>query len=616
MSVSLTYDGVTYTVSTPPSLTVTPSNIDSYLPDIFVPTVTRTINSSSGNEILLFTFISMNGSYSVTLTRYTTYFIGSKSTTAQPIKAWANTYKLGRVANQYVVNGAKLDKIKVELRKSTNTAPLASKEVSCPLVFSGFTPNTPTISNTTSQATPDAAQFGLIKGFASASWSASIAAKTWTFTDTSTQTINPAQTLSLSANGATASSGSGTGTRSASLAAKLVSAASLTGTATATNVLGGSSSATNTLTVQGYIKPSLSALTVTRDSNNHAVITFNWSVAGVNEANTAANPCTSGTVTATWSATDNGTTPTTWNGTKTIIADGAVMGGTTGSCTITETTHTYDPDKSYTIAITITDRLGQSSATITTILASEFYTIDFLAGGQGIALGKAADKSGFDVNMDTFHPALAGAIQMFAGTTAPNGWLICDGSAVSRTKYARLFSVLGTTYGAGDGSTTFNIPDMRGRFPLGVGDGTATGHTAHALADAGGNENLVVPYHAHYLPALTTGNQSASHTHASSTSGEYIVTTSDSEANNTRVTYSSSGNRWVDGQTSQSHFHHRANTGAQSASHTHTIADGKVTKYAPDGDASYVASHDNKAGANMPPYIGINFIIHAGVPTL
>ena len=61
-----------------------------------------------------------------------------------------------------------------------------------------------------------------------------------------------------------------------------------------------------------------------------------------------------------------------------------------------------------------------------------------------------------------------GSISLFAGTTAPTGWLICDGSAVSRTTYANLFSVIGTTYGTGDGSTTFNIPNLKGRVPVGL----------------------------------------------------------------------------------------------------------------------------------------------------
>jgi microcystin-dependent protein len=57
-----------------------------------------------------------------------------------------------------------------------------------------------------------------------------------------------------------------------------------------------------------------------------------------------------------------------------------------------------------------------------------------------------------------------GALQLFAMQTAPSGWLVCDGSAVSRATYANLFAAIGTLYGVGDGSTTFNVPDARGRF--------------------------------------------------------------------------------------------------------------------------------------------------------
>jgi microcystin-dependent protein len=64
--------------------------------------------------------------------------------------------------------------------------------------------------------------------------------------------------------------------------------------------------------------------------------------------------------------------------------------------------------------------------------------------------------------------APAGVISMYGGSTAPNGWLLCDGSAVSRTTYARLFSAIGTKYGAGNGSTTFNLPNFKGRVPVGL----------------------------------------------------------------------------------------------------------------------------------------------------
>jgi len=60
-----------------------------------------------------------------------------------------------------------------------------------------------------------------------------------------------------------------------------------------------------------------------------------------------------------------------------------------------------------------------------------------------------------------------GMIAPFAGAAVPNGWLLCDGAAVSRTSYAALFAVISTTYGAGDGTTTFNLPDLRGRVAIG-----------------------------------------------------------------------------------------------------------------------------------------------------
>lgn len=66
----------------------------------------------------------------------------------------------------------------------------------------------------------------------------------------------------------------------------------------------------------------------------------------------------------------------------------------------------------------------------------------------------------------------SGVVFPFAGSTAPYGYLVCDGSAISRADYPSLFAALGTSHGSGDGSTTFNLPDYRGRFMRGV-DGTA-----------------------------------------------------------------------------------------------------------------------------------------------
>lgn len=79
----------------------------------------------------------------------------------------------------------------------------------------------------------------------------------------------------------------------------------------------------------------------------------------------------------------------------------------------------------------------------------------------------------------------AGTMQMFAGNTIPAGWLLCDGSAVSRTNYAKLFSAIGTTWGAGDGSTTFNLPNTIGRFAEGAA--TSGSYKSAGLPDITGS---------------------------------------------------------------------------------------------------------------------------------
>lgn len=78
-----------------------------------------------------------------------------------------------------------------------------------------------------------------------------------------------------------------------------------------------------------------------------------------------------------------------------------------------------------------------------------------------------------------------GTINIYAGSTAPIGWLICDGSAISRADYADLFSIIGTTYGDGDGSTTFNLPNLKGKVPVGL-DSNDTDFDA--LGETGGEK--------------------------------------------------------------------------------------------------------------------------------
>ena len=111
----------------------------------------------------------------------------------------------------------------------------------------------------------------------------------------------------------------------------------------------------------------------------------------------------------------------------------------------------------------------------------------------------------------------SGAVMAFARTTAPTGWLKCDGSAVSRSTYAALFAEVGTAFGAGDGSSTFNLPDLRGEFIRGFDDGRgidagrafasvqssdnkAHDHMVFADADSGGNYTTGTNYAGRWVP--------------------------------------------------------------------------------------------------------------------
>lgn len=96
-----------------------------------------------------------------------------------------------------------------------------------------------------------------------------------------------------------------------------------------------------------------------------------------------------------------------------------------------------------------------------------------------------------------------GTVVMYGSQTPPAGWLNCDGAAVSRTAFATLYGVIRTTFGVGDGSTTFNLPDYRGNIPVGMG-GVGTSVLGNAIGNTGGeathtlaSDKSTLPSHGH-----------------------------------------------------------------------------------------------------------------------
>lgn len=148
----------------------------------------------------------------------------------------------------------------------------------------------------------------------------------------------------------------------------------------------------------------------------------------------------------------------------------------------------------------------------------------------------------------------SGIIVDYGGATAPAGWLLCYGQAISRTTYAPLFTAIGTTYGTGDGSTTFNLPDKRGRVSAGQDDmggssadrltNQSGGLNGDTLGATGGAETVtldatMIPSHTHTASVTDPG-----HTHVlkgasdSNTDGQYIAGNNQNTTSGNHVTES------------------------------------------------------------------------------
>ena len=141
----------------------------------------------------------------------------------------------------------------------------------------------------------------------------------------------------------------------------------------------------------------------------------------------------------------------------------------------------------------------------------------FLAAGTS---GQLLQSNGTSAPSWVASPGVpTGSLMPYAGSSAPTGYLLCDASAVSRTTYATLFGVIGTTYGAGDGSTTFNLPDLRGRLPMGAGTGTGLNSSGTGLPSGTAQTARTRGQWLGEETHLLTTAELASHTHANTVSG-------------------------------------------------------------------------------------------------
>lgn len=243
----------------------------------------------------------------------------------------------------------------------------------------------------------------------------------------------------------------------------------------------------------------------------------------------------------------------------------------------------FSKEHSYIIGVTPEDEYNQGHE-ITQTLPQAYYTIDVYAGGHGIAFGAPATEDGFKVAMPAvFTDAVVlqpGVIQMFAGASAPAGWLLCRGQAISRTAYAALFAAIGTAYGAGDGSTTFNLPDLRDRFPVGAG-------STYALNAKGGANTVTLTKEQSGLPAHGHGftqPKIPNHTHGM-------------------------GNLWSNGSGSETAYTMQSSRVRTTRNTTSSGGGGACTGGAV---TSHAGANASQAHENRPPYIGINFIICTG----
>lgn len=193
-----------------------------------------------------------------------------------------------------------------------------------------------------------------------------------------------------------------------------------------------------------------------------------------------------------------------------------------------------------------------------------------------------------------------GSIVMFGGSAYPNGWLFCTGEAISRTDYAALFAVIQTRFGAGDGSTTFNLPNFELKMPIGAD------FTTINIGDTGGSTSVTIasanlPTHTHTLNAHTHGL--GSHTHT--TNGASF--NNHSHAIAMRQNAQSGSNYYIPDPTGNSNDDANTRTAGITGTVTSSAATGNTG--ASTGDTGNGGFANTALTIPRPPYLGVGFII-------
>ena len=200
-----------------------------------------------------------------------------------------------------------------------------------------------------------------------------------------------------------------------------------------------------------------------------------------------------------------------------------------------------------------------------------------------------------------------GTIKPWGKAAAPAGYLLCDGSAVSRTTYADLFAVLSTTYGVGNGSTTFNVPNLEGKYPQGkdgsnslAGTGGANTVTVSVTDNKGVANNQTVTVTGSIANTSLTTAQLASHGHNvsgptpqfsqananNSSSGLYRPFTTSQDSNKTAITVASSGSG-----TGHNHTHTLSGTLGGTVALTGNVTASGTNAFSPFVVFNYIIKH-------------------------